>query len=109
PLPIMLAHQLAERLALVRRSLALPYLRPDGKSQVTVLYEDGRPVSVASLVISAQHDPDVAQAELHADLEREVVQAVVPEELLQDTRVLINPTGRFVVGGPQADAGLTGR
>jgi S-adenosylmethionine synthetase len=109
PLPIMLAHRLAERLAHVRRDGILPYLRPDGKAQVTVLYDDDRPVRVATVVLSAQHHPDVDVDDLRRDLEEHVVRQIVPENLLDGTRMLINPTGRFVVGGPQADAGLTGR
>jgi S-adenosylmethionine synthetase len=109
PLPIMLAHRLAERLANVRRERILPYLRPDGKAQVTVLYDDDRPVRIATIVLSAQHHPEVDMDDLRRDLEEHVVRQIVPEHLLDDTRMLINPTGRFVVGGPQADAGLTGR
>jgi S-adenosylmethionine synthetase len=110
PLPITLAHGLARRLAEVRKDGTLPYLRPDGKSQVTVAYEGDRPVAVDAVVVSAQHHPDVDLADLRRDVLRHVVEAVVPSELLVDrTRFHINPTGRFVVGGPQADAGLTGR
>ena len=110
PMPIYLAHALAKRLAAVRKDGTLPYLRPDGKTQVTVRYEGDRPVAVDTVVISAQHDPDVEMDKLSADLRREVIAAVIPAELLEDsTRVLINPTGRFVVGGPQGDSGLTGR
>ncbi|MEX2541135.1 MAG: methionine adenosyltransferase [Trueperaceae bacterium] len=109
PLPIMLAHRLAERLAQVRRDATLAYLRPDGKAQVTVLYDGDQPVKVATVVLSAQHGPEVEMATLRRDLEEHVIRRIVPESLLDGTRMLINPTGRFVVGGPQADAGLTGR
>ena len=110
PLPISLAHKLSKRLAEVRKSGLLPYLRPDGKSQVTVEYEDGRPVRVDSVVISSQHSPEVSQEQLHADIRREVIGPVIPAEMLdENTKYYINPTGRFVVGGPQGDTGLTGR
>jgi len=110
PLPIILAHKLAKRLAFVRKEKILPYLRPDGKSQVTVVYESGRPVSVDTVVLAAQHDPDVSQDQIEADLIREVVKHVVPPELLQDNpRYLVNATGRFVIGGPMGDSGMTGR
>jgi len=110
PLPITLAHALTARLAAVRKDGTLPYLRPDGKSQVTVAYDGDRPVHVDTVVISAQHHPDVDLAQLRADVRREVIDAVVGEGLRAPAmRVFINPTGRFVVGGPQGDAGLTGR
>ncbi|HEX7003902.1 MAG TPA: methionine adenosyltransferase [Trueperaceae bacterium] len=109
PLPITLAHKLARRLAQVRQDGTLKYLRPDGKAQVTVRYEGDHPVGVATVVLSAQHDPDVELEQLRSDLAEKVVRAVIPEELLAQSRLLMNPTGRFVVGGPQADAGLTGR
>ena len=110
PLPISLAHKLSKRLAEVRKSGLLPYLRPDGKSQVTVEYEDGRPVRVDSVVISSQHSPEVSQEQLHADIRREVIEPVIPAEMLdENTKYYITPTGRFVVGGPQGDTGLTGR
>ena len=110
PLPISLAHKLSKRLAEVRKSGLLPYLRPDGKSQVTVEYEDGRPVRLDSVVISSQHSPEVSQEQLHADIRREVIEPVIPAEMLdENTKYYINPTGRFVVGGPQGDTGLTGR
>jgi len=110
PLPITLAHRLVERLERIRRDGALPYLRPDGKAQVTLEYRDGRAMRIAALVLSAQHDPDVDHATLAADLEREVIHPVAPPDMLDErTRYHINPTGRFVTGGPQADAGLTGR
>ena len=110
PLPISLAHKLAKRLTEVRKNGTLSYLRPDGKSQVTVEYQDGKPVRVDTVVISSQHSPDVTQEQLHADILREVIRQVIPAELLdENTKYFINPTGRFVVGGPQGDSGLTGR
>ena len=110
PLPISLAHKLAKRLTEVRKNGTLSYLRPDGKSQVTVEYQDGKPVRVDAVVISSQHSPEVTQEQLHADILREVIQQVIPAELLdENTKYFINPTGRFVVGGPQGDSGLTGR
>jgi S-adenosylmethionine synthetase len=110
PLPISLAHALARRLAEVRKNGLLPYLRPDGKTQVTVEYRDGRPARVDALVVSAQHHPDVGPAEIEADVRRHVIAPVVPQEYLDAaTRIYVNPTGRFVVGGPQGDSGLTGR
>ena len=110
PLPISLAHKLAKRLTEVRKNGTLSYLRPDGKSRVTVEYQDGKPVRVDTVVISSQHSPEVTQEQLHADILREVIQQVIPAELLdENTKYFINPTGRFVVGGPQGDSGLTGR
>jgi S-adenosylmethionine synthetase len=110
PLPIGLAHKVARRLAAVRRDGTLAYLRPDGKCQVTVEYEDARPVRVDTVVVSAQHSPDVDVERLRADIREHVVRAVVPAPLLDaDTKYYINPTGKFVVGGPQGDSGLTGR
>ena len=110
PLPISLAHKLAKRLTEVRKNGTLSYLRPDGKSQVTVEYQDGKPVRVDAVVISSQHSPDVSQEQLHVDIRREVIEKVIPAELLdENTKYYINPTGRFVVGGPQGDSGLTGR
>ena len=110
PLPISLAHKLAKRLTEVRKNGTLDYLRPDGKSQVTVEYNDGKPVRIDAVVISSQHSPDVSQEQLHEDLRREVIEKVIPAELLdENTKYYINPTGRFVVGGPQGDSGLTGR
>ena len=110
PLPISLAHKLAKRLTAVRKDGTLGYLRPDGKSQVTVEYEDGKPVRVDAVVISSQHSPDVSQEQLHEDIKREVIEKIIPAELLdENTKYYINPTGRFVVGGPQGDSGLTGR
>lgn len=110
PLPIQLAHRLSRRLSEVRRSEALPYLRPDGKSQVTVEYRDGRPFRIDAVVISTQHSPEVSNEQLREEIEEQVIRATVPGELLdKTTKYHINPTGRFVVGGPQGDAGLTGR
>jgi S-adenosylmethionine synthetase len=110
PTAIALAHGLTRRLAEARRSGILPWLRPDGKSQVTVEFEDGRPVRVDTIVISAQHDPSVDPDQIRRDLIGRVVAPVIPPALLDDrTRYFVNPTGRFVVGGPHGDAGLTGR
>ena len=110
PLPIMLAHRLSQRLAEVRKSGALPYLRPDGKAQVTVIYEGETPVGVSTVVLSAQHHPEASLEQLKEDLLAQVVRSVIPANYLQEaTRFFINPTGRFVIGGPQGDAGLTGR
>lgn len=110
PLPIQLAHLLARRLAEVRKSGDLPYLRPDGKSQVTIEYRDGRPFRASAIVISSQHDADVKNEQLRAEIEAQVIRSTVSPELLDnDTKIHINPTGRFVTGGPQGDAGLTGR
>ena len=110
PLPIQLAHRLTERLSHVRKDGTLNYLRPDGKSQVTVRYVDGKPVSVEAVVISAQHAEDVTQEKLHEDILKHVIKYVIPENYLGDsTQYHINPTGVFVIGGPQGDCGLTGR
>jgi len=110
PLPISLAHKLTRRLSQVRKDGTLPWLRPDGKSQVTVVYEDGKPVAVDTVVISAQHDESVTRQQLEEGLMNEVIRKVIPAELwLEETRVFLNPTGRFVLGGPAGDTGLTGR
>ncbi|MGZ0086796.1 methionine adenosyltransferase [Caldibacillus thermoamylovorans] len=111
PLPISLAHRLARRLAEVRKTDVLPYLRPDGKTQVTIEYdENGKPVRVDTIVVSAQHHPDITQDQIERDIKEHVIKPVVPTELLdENTNYFINPTGRFVIGGPQGDAGLTGR
>jgi S-adenosylmethionine synthetase len=110
PLPIMLAHRMAERLAHLRHSGELPYLRPDGKTQVSVRYHGDKAVAVDTLVVSTQHSPDVKREKLEEDLRERLIKPVVPAEYLgPKTRYFINPTGRFVVGGPQGDAGLTGR
>ena len=110
PLPIQLAHRLAERLTEVRKSGLLPYLRPDGKSQVTVEYRDGRPFRVDAVVISSQHAPEVENDQLRAEIREHVIRHTVPGDLMDDdTKYHINPTGRFVTGGPHGDSGLTGR
>lgn len=110
PLPIQLAHRLSFRLSEARKSGELPYLRPDGKSQVTIEYRDGRPYRVEAVVISSQHDPDVSNEQLRAEIEAQIIRSTISSELLdQETKFHINPTGRFVTGGPQGDAGLTGR
>jgi S-adenosylmethionine synthetase len=111
PMPIMLAHRVARRLAEVRKDGTLPFLRPDGKSQVTVEYDaDHRPRRVHTVLVSTQHDPDVDLADLSAAVRKHVVEAAIPADLLDDeTRHLVNPTGRFVIGGPMADSGLSGR
>ncbi|ADL41950.1 S-adenosylmethionine synthetase [Caldicellulosiruptor obsidiansis OB47] len=110
PMPIYLAHKLARRLAYVRKEGILPYLRPDGKTQVTVEYEDDRPVRVDTVVVSTQHSPDVTHAQIEADVIEHVIKPVIPEGMLdKNTKIFVNPTGRFVIGGPQGDSGLTGR
>ena len=110
PLPISLAHRLARRLAKVRKDGTLPYLRPDGKTQVTVEYEDGKPVRIDTIVISAQRSPEVGREQIESDLLEFVIKPELPEGLFDDkTKLFINPTGRFVIGGPQGDSGLTGR
>ena len=110
PMPISLAHKLAKRLTEVRKSGLLPYLRPDGKSQVTVEYVDGKPTRVEAVVVSSQHSENVSTEQLRADIMEQVIRATIPAELLdENTKYFINPTGRFVVGGPQGDTGLTGR
>ncbi len=110
PMPIYLAHKLSKRLADVRKNNLLNYLRPDGKSQVTVEYFEGKPIRIDNVLISAQHDPNVEYEKLRADIIQNVIIATLPENLLDSkTKFLINPTGRFVIGGPLADSGLTGR
>ena len=110
PLPISLAHRLAKRLTEVRKDGTLSYLRPDGKTQVTVEYEDDKPVRVDTVVISSQHSENVTLEQIRADLIREVIEPVVPAEMMDaNTKIYVNPTGRFVVGGPAGDTGLTGR
>ena len=110
PMPISLAHKLTKQLTLVRKNGTLPYLRPDGKSQVTIEYDGDTPKRVDTIVISTQHDPDVDMAKLSEDVKREVIRAVIPSSLMDDeTRIFVNPTGRFVIGGPHGDSGLTGR
>lgn len=110
PLPIAMAHKLAKRLAEVRKNGILPYLRPDGKTQVTVKYENGQPVAISAVVVSAQHHEDVDLEKIKSDVIENVVTGIIPAQYLSsETRYFVNPTGRFVVGGPQGDAGLTGR
>jgi len=110
PLPITLAHKLTKKLSEVRKSRELDYLLPDGKSQVTVEYVDDKPVRVDTVVVSTQHNPDVTLEQIRKDVIEKVIKPVIPQELIDEkTRYLINPTGRFVIGGPHGDAGLTGR
>ncbi|OUP50407.1 methionine adenosyltransferase [Lachnoclostridium sp. An181] len=111
PYSISLAHKLARKLAEVRKNGTLPYLRPDGKTQVTVEYnEEGRPIRLDAVVLSTQHDPDVTQEKIHEDIKKYVFEPVLPKEMVDaDTKFFINPTGRFVIGGPHGDSGLTGR
>jgi S-adenosylmethionine synthetase len=110
PLPIYLSHRLAQRLAQVRKEGIIPYLRPDGKTQVSVRYVDDKPVCVETVVVSTQHAPEVSQEKLHADVIKEVIEQVIPHDLRSPNIIYhINPTGKFVIGGPQGDAGLTGR
>ena len=110
PLPIMLAHKLVKRLTEVRKTKKLDYLRPDGKSQVTVEYEDSKPIRVDSVLMSAQHNPSIKEETLKEDILNEVIKVIIPENLIdKKTKFMVNPTGRFVIGGPQGDTGLTGR
>jgi len=110
PLPIVLAHNLTRHLAAVRKNGDIPYLRPDGKSQVTIEYEGDRPVRVEAIVLSTQHDPDIPLEEIRREIKEKVIYHVIPEAMRDaKTRIYVNPTGRFVVGGPKGDAGLTGR
>jgi S-adenosylmethionine synthetase len=110
PLPISLAHKISFRLAEVRKQKILPYLRPDGKSQVTIAYDGDKPVYVSAVVVSAQHHPDVELSQLQSEIRTHVIDQVIPAYMIrEDTKFFINPTGRFVIGGPQGDAGLTGR
>ncbi len=110
PLPIMLAHKLVRRLTEIRKANTVDYLHPDGKSQVTIEYHDGKPVRIDSVILSAQHHVDVRNEKLHADMKKLVISEIIPAELIDEkTKILINPTGRFVIGGPQGDSGVTGR
>jgi S-adenosylmethionine synthetase len=110
PMPIYLAHLLTRRLAEVRKEGIIPYLRPDGKAQISIKYVGGKPVSVETVVVSTQHAPDVSQEKIHEDVIKEVIRHVIPQEMIHEGTVFhINPTGKFVIGGPQGDAGLTGR
>jgi S-adenosylmethionine synthetase len=109
PLPISLAHKHAKKLSEVRKNGQLPYLRPDGKTQVTVEYDDGKPVRVETVVVSSQHAAEASLEKIRADITEKVINAVIPAEMMTDTKIFINPTGRFVIGGPQGDSGLTGR
>ena len=109
PMPIYYAHKLAMRLTEVRKNGTMPYLRPDGKTQVTVEYDGDKPVRIDTIVVSSQHSPDVTQEQIHKEIIENVVKPIIPAELLVDTKYFINPTGNFVVGGPQGDSGLTGR
>ena len=109
PMTIAYAHRLARQLTKVRKDGTLPYLRPDGKTQVTVRYEDGRPAEITTIVVSTQHGEEATQEQIHEDIKKYVIKPVVPEELRKNCQYLINPTGRFVVGGPHGDSGLTGR
>ena len=109
PMTIAYAHRLARQLTRVRKDGTLPYLRPDGKTQVTVRYEDGRPAQVTTVVVSTQHGEEVTQEQIHQDIKKYVIEPVIPAELRKECQYLINPTGRFVVGGPHGDSGLTGR
>lgn len=109
PMPVSMAHKLAKRLTEVRKNGTLDYLRPDGKTQVTVEYEDGKPVRIDTVVVSSQHSDSVDIKKLREDIVEYVIKPVIPAELLKDTKFYVNPTGRFVIGGPQGDSGLTGR
>lgn len=110
PLPIMLAHRLVRRLAEIRKANVVSYIHPDGKSQVTIEYDDNKPVSIDTIILAAQHHTDVRSEKISGDLKKLVIDEVVPKELVNDkTKILINPTGRFVIGGPQGDTGVTGR
>ena len=110
PAPIYYAHELAKQLTAVRKNGTLPYLRPDGKTQVTVEYDDGRPARIDAVVVSSQHGPEVSQEQIRQDILREVIDPVLPASMLDaETKIFVNPTGRFIIGGPHGDSGLTGR
>lgn len=109
PMPISYAHKLAKRLTEVRKTGVLPYLRPDGKTQVSVRYEDGHPIAIDTIVVSSQHAADVDLSEIRESIIEEVIKPILPEKMIRDARILVNPTGRFVIGGPCGDSGLTGR
>lgn len=110
PFPISMAHKLARRLTEVRKDGTLSYLRPDGKTQITAVYEDGKVVGIDAIVVSTQHDPDATQEQIHKDIKKYVIDVVVPADMISEkTKIFINPTGRFVIGGPAGDSGLTGR
>jgi S-adenosylmethionine synthetase len=109
-MPIMLAHKLTRRLSEVRKNGTIPYLRPDGKAQVTVAYENGRPKSVTAVVVSSQHSEEIKQEDIERDITQHVIKSVIPADLLDsNAKIYVNPTGRFVIGGPVGDCGLTGR
>ena len=109
PMPIAYAHKLAARLTDVRKTGVLPFLRPDGKTQVSVRYEDGRPVAIDTIVVSSQHSADVSLSEIRESIIEEVIKPILPAKMIENARILVNPTGRFVIGGPCGDSGLTGR
>ena len=109
PLPISLAHKLSKQLTKVRKDGTLPYLRPDGKTQVTVEYDDSKPVRIDTVVVSTQHDEEITLEQIRKDITEYVIKPIIPENLFIDTKIFINPTGRFVIGGPVGDSGLTGR
>lgn len=109
PLPITLAHKLAQKLSQVRENDIIPYLRPDGKTQVTVEYIDGKPVRIDTVLVSTQHHEEISQDQLKKDIIKHVINPIIPKDLFVDTKIMVNPTGRFVIGGPHGDTGLTGR
>src|SRR5699024_390472 len=110
PLPIFLAHKLSKRLAEVRKNKTLTYLRPDGKTQVTVEYKGDKPIRIENIVVSTQHSPDVDLEQIKEDIIESVIRPIVPKDMIdENTKYYVNPTGRFVIGGPMGDAGLTGR
>jgi S-adenosylmethionine synthetase len=109
PMPISLAHKITKKLSEVRKSKEISYLRPDGKAQVSIRYKDGKPISVENVVVSTQHHPEVDNETIRKDIIEKVIKAVIPSNFLSNVEFIVNPTGRFVIGGPQGDAGLTGR